>query len=139
MHPTIPSDTVLHILPLAGKPLKRGNIVLYETCGRLTAHRYVRAARCGGRIYMVADAALNGGVWVAADAVLGVAAWAHIGGRRRRLDTVTARGRGLLRYALRPLRRGLHRLCCCCFAGLTRKPPNVPPPLQRLPRPHPMP
>ena len=110
MNPTIPDGAILHILPPPSRPPKRGSIVLYETCGRLTAHRYVRAARRGGHIYMVADAALSGGVWVAADAVLGVAAWTKIGDRRRRLDTALARGRGLLRYALRPLRRGLHRL-----------------------------
>ncbi|HHX98315.1 MAG: S24/S26 family peptidase [Kiritimatiellia bacterium] len=110
MNPTIPDGAILHILPPPSRPLKRGSIVLYETCGRLTAHRYVRATHGGRRIYIVADAALSGGVWVAADAVLGVAAWTKIGDRRRRLDTALARGRGLLRYALRPLRRGLHRL-----------------------------
>lgn len=107
MNPTIRDGESVSIQPLAGDAILRGSVVLYDIYGRMTVHRCVINDKRTKRHYAVGDAAVSGGDWIPAAAILGVAESVRGDGRIRRLDTRLARWTGLVRYALRPLRRAL--------------------------------
>ncbi len=106
MNPAIRDGDTVSIRPPADTP-PPGSVVLCQLHGRLVLHRRVRGGKRTGRYYTVGDAAVEGGEWIAPEALLGVAEWVRHAGIARRLDTRRARWAGLLRYALRPLRRAI--------------------------------
>lgn len=115
MRPTLrDGDTVL-VHPATARPPRRGDVLLVRRHGRLVLHRMLGRDGAGG-IRLAADAALQQVETVPADAVVGVASSRWRRGRERRLDRPLARWSGLLRYALRPLRRLAHR----CRSALRR-------------------
>ncbi len=105
MTPAIRAGDLVHVRPAAGPDLRRGSVVLYRNHGRLILHRLVACDRQAARVRTAADAALAGGDWIPVADILGVAESVRHGDRLQRLDTAPARLAGLLRYALRPLRR----------------------------------
>ena len=107
MNPTICDGESLRVKPVRSGTLPRGSVVLYRFCGRLAVHRLIRNDGATGRCFLTADAALKGGDWVPAVDILGRAESVRRGARECRLDPLPARLAGLLRYALRPLRRAL--------------------------------
>ena len=107
MNPTIRAGESVRIRPVRAGDLRPGAVLLYRKNDRLVLHRRIRRAPATGAFYAAADAATAGGEWVAEEDVLGAAEWVRRGDRIRRLDGRSARMAGLLRYALRPLRRAL--------------------------------
>lgn len=105
MNPTIRDGDVVAVQPAHANAIRRGSVVLYENHGRLVLHRCLYRDRQTHRMFAVGDAAVQGGDWIPAADVLGAAESARRGNRIRRLDTRRARWAGLLRFALRPLRR----------------------------------
>lgn len=105
MHPTIRDGEGVLIQPLAIGAIQPGSVILYNIYGRITVHRCVFNDKRTNRAFTVGDAAVKGGDWVAAGDILGVAESVRRHGRIRRLDTRLARWAGLVRFALRPLRR----------------------------------
>lgn len=115
MHPTIRDGESVVVQPLPSGAIHRGNVILYQIHGRLTLHRYVFNEKRTNRAFTVGDAAVAGGDWVSAADILGVANSVRRNGRVRRLDTRCARWAGLLRFALRPLRRVAVAVYRCRF------------------------
>lgn len=112
MNPTIRGGDSVFVRPLTTDTIPRGSVILYQICGRITVHRCIINKKRTHRIFVVGDAAVQGGDWIPVGDVLGVAESVRHKGKCRRLDTRLARWAGLIRYALRPLRRiliGLHR------------------------------
>lgn len=107
MNPTIHDGESVRIRPLQAGDLRPGAVVLFRKNNRMVLHRMIRQQPAGGDVYIVADAAIEGGEWVAATDILGVAEWVRRGERIRRLDGASSRMVGRLRHALRPLRRAL--------------------------------
>lgn len=105
MHPTIRDGETVVVQPLPSSAIRCGTVILYQIHGRLTLHRYVFNAKRTNGVFAVGDASVKGGDWVPTADILGVAACVRRDGRVRRLDTRRARWTGLIRYALRPLRR----------------------------------
>lgn len=111
MNPTILDGDVVSIHPLDANAVRRGSVVLFRICGRIAVHRVVSIDKRTQRIFAVGDAAVAGGDWIPADDVLGVAESARRGETVHRMDTRRARWGGLLRFYLRPLRRGAVAVC----------------------------
>jgi signal peptidase I len=105
MNPTIRDGESVFIKPLPTGAILLGGVILYRIYGRLTVHRCTFNNKRTNRIYTVGDAAVKGGDWIPAADILGVAESVRRDGRIHRLDTRRARWAGLLRFALRPLRR----------------------------------
>lgn len=107
MNPVIRDGEILRVKPTPADTLPRGSVVLYRYCGRLAVHRFIRNDPSRNRYFVAADAALKGGDWIPAADILGLAESVRRGARNCRLDRFPTRLAGLLRYALRPLRRAL--------------------------------
>lgn len=105
MNPTIRDGELVTIQPRPPGRILQGSVVLYGVCERLALHRIVTGEKRTGRVFAVGDAAVDGGDWIPAADVIGIAASVRRDGRCRRLGTRRARWAGMLRYALRPLRR----------------------------------
>ncbi len=107
MNPTIRDGELVRIRPLRPGDLRPGLIALYRKNGRLVLHRVIRRNATSEKFYLVADAALSGGEWVKENQMAGIAESVRHGKSLRRLDRAGSRMTGLVRYALRPLRRML--------------------------------
>jgi hypothetical protein len=107
MHPTIRDGELAAIRPRPPGAIPCGSVVLYQIHGRLVLHRYTFNEKRTNRLFVVGDAAVDGGDWIPEADVLGVAASVCRNGKNVRLDTAGRRLAGLLRFALRPLRRAL--------------------------------
>lgn len=118
MHPTIRDGESVVVQPLRSVTIRHGNVILYQMHGRLTLHRYIFNEKRTNRVFTVGDAAVQGGDWVSVADILGVANSMRRNGRVRRLDTRWARWAGLLRFALRPLRR----IAVAVYRRLFRRP-----------------
>ena len=116
MNPAIRNGEILRVNPAPSDTLPRGSVVLYRYCGRLAVHRFIRNNPSRNRCLVAADAAVKGGDWIPAADILGLAESVRRGARNRRLDQFPARLAGLLRYALRPLRRALWNVRQACHA-----------------------
>ena len=110
MNPTIRDGDSVRIRPLEKGDPRGGAILLFRKYDRLVLHRVVRRQRQTGDVYAVADAATEGGEWVSAGNLLGAAEWMRRGEHVRRLDSLASRTAGLVRHAVRPLRRALSHL-----------------------------
>ena len=108
MNPTIRDGDRLRVRPLNPEPPPRGSIVLYRYGGRLVVHRLLAREKQTGRCLLAADAALEGDAWIPAGDILGLAESVCHGKKSRRLDNTAARLAGLLRHALRPVRRAFY-------------------------------
>ena len=107
MNPTIRDGESVFIRPFSEGAIPLGSVILYIIYGRITVHRCIFNEKRTNRVYTVGDAAVEGGDWVPVSDILGVAESVCRNGKTRRLDTRRARWAGMLRYALRPLRRAL--------------------------------
>lgn len=107
MNPTIRDGESVRIRPLRAGDPRPGAVALYRRHDRLVLHRLLRRDPATGAFLAAADAAAAGGEWIAEADLLGIAEWVRRAGRVRRLDSPLARRTGLLRHALRPLRRAL--------------------------------
>ena len=107
MNPTIRDGESVRIRPLRAGDPPPGAVALYRRHNRLVLHRLLRRDPETGAFRAEADAAAAGGEWIAEADLLGIAEWVRRAGRVRRLDGPIARRAGLLRHALRPLRRAL--------------------------------
>lgn len=110
MHPTIRSGDRIYVQPAGARPLRLGDIVLFRQADRLTLHRYVKRVRGDSAIGATGDAALEGLEIVAISDLCGIALSLARKGQRIPLATPHRRWLGLLRYAIRPLRRAIHTL-----------------------------
>jgi hypothetical protein len=110
MNPTIRDGETVRLRPLQAGDVRPGAIVLYPKSDRWVLHRLIRRNARTRSVQIVADAAVDGGEWVAETDLLGVAEWVRRAGRVRPLDSPTSRLAGLLRFALRPLRRAIFQL-----------------------------
>ena len=107
MNPTIRDGESVFIRPLSEGAISPGSVILYIIYGRITVHRCIFNEKRTNRVFTVGDAAVEGGDWVPVSDILGVAESVCRNGKIRRLDVRRARWAGMLRYALRPLRRAL--------------------------------
>ena len=107
MNPTIRDGESVSIRPIQAGDLRPGTVLLYRKHNRLVLHRLIRRNSNTGSLYLVADAATNGGEWISPADILGVAEWSRRGARIRRLDGTPSRMAGLVRHFARPLRRAL--------------------------------
>ena len=107
MDPTIRDGESVFIRPVSEGAIPIGSVILYAIYGRITVHRCVFNGKRTNRFFTVGDAAVEGGDWVPVSDILGVAESVCRSGKIRRLDTRRARWAGMVRYALRPLRRAL--------------------------------
>lgn len=99
---------LVHILPL-GRPLKRGDVVLFELPpGRYVVHRVYQIKE--GYVQTFGDHCWNPDPWIPADAVLGVAVMVDRDGVRISLDNAFARILGLVWMAGFPIRCGYWKL-----------------------------
>jgi hypothetical protein len=96
------------------RPLRRGDIVLFESApGMYVAHRVRRTRDCS--VQTLGDNCWNPDPWIPSAAVLGVAVLVERDGRRIPLDNPLARALGRVWMAVLPLRRGYWR--CRMLAG----------------------
>lgn len=114
MHPLIRrSRDPVFIVPLT-RPLKRGDVVLFEAPpGRYTAHRVYRIK--DSYVQTLGDHCWNPDPWIRLADVLGVAVMAERDGVRIPLDSPFARALGRVWMSGLPLRRGYRR--CRALAG----------------------
>lgn len=107
MNPTVRDGEIVAVQPRPPGAIRRGSVVLYQIHGRLVLHRYTVNEKRTNRIFVVGDAAVDGGEWIPEADVLGIAASVCRDGKTIRLDVAGARLGGLVRFALRPVRRAL--------------------------------
>lgn len=89
------------IIPLQ-RPLKRGEVVLFQLGTRYIVHRVWKLA--DGRVRTFGDNCWNPDPWIPAGQVLGLVAKYSRNGRAHRLDTPTARAWGRFWMMIHPLR-----------------------------------